>query len=152
MLAREDRTMPRMCFVNLPSTDIPRSRRFYEALGFSFDPRFTGEDNLCVVVSDTIFFMVMTREKFAGFAPRPVGEPDKTCSVLVALSCDSRRAVEDFVAAAVAHGGQDNDKPQVMGDYMFGQSVSDPDGNVIEVMWMDLEAATAAWSGDGPTA
>jgi len=140
--------MPRMCFVNLPSTDIPRSRRFYEALGFSFDPRFTGADNLCVVVSDTIFFMVMTREKFAGFAPRPVGEPDKTCSVLVALSCDSRRAVEDFVAAAVAHGGQDNDKPQVMDDYMFGQSVSDPDGNVIEVMWMDLEAATAAWSGD----
>ena len=140
--------MLRMCFVNLPSTDIPRSRRFYEALGFSFDPRFTGADNLCVVVSDTIFFMVMTREKFAGFAPRPVGEPDKTCSVLVALSCDSRRAVEDFVAAAVAHGGQDNDKPQVMGDYMFGQSVSDPDGNVIEVMWMDLEAAMAAWSGD----
>ena len=144
--------MPRMCFVNLPSTDIPRSRRFYEALGFSFDPRFTGEDNLCVVVSDTIFFMVMTREKFAGFAPRPVGEPDKTCSVLVALSCDSRQAVEDFVATAVAHGGQDNAKPQVMGDYMFGQSVSDPDGNVIEVMWMDMEAAMAAWSGDAPAA
>jgi predicted lactoylglutathione lyase len=44
-----------MCFVNLPATDIPRSRRFYEALGFSFDPRFTGADNLCVVVSDTIY-------------------------------------------------------------------------------------------------
>lgn len=142
--------MSRMCFVNLPSADIPRSRRFYEALGFSFEPRFSGEDTLCVVVSDTIFFMVMTREKFAGFAPRPVGEPDKTCSVLVALSCDSRREVEEFVAAATAHGGTDNMKPQIMGDYMYGQSVSDPDGNVIEVMWMDMEAAMAAWgAGDG---
>jgi predicted lactoylglutathione lyase len=33
---------------------------------------------------------------------------------------------------------------------MYGQSVSDPDGNVIEVMWMDLAAATAAWSQDTP--
>jgi predicted lactoylglutathione lyase len=135
-----------MCFVNLPSSDIPRSRRFYEALGFSFDPRFTGDENLCVVVSDTIFLMVMTREKFAGFAPRPVGDPAKETSVLVALSRDSRREVEEFVAAALANGGTDNHKPQEMGDYMYGQSISDPDGNVIEVMWMDVEAAMAAWS------
>lgn len=142
--------MPQMCFVNLPSRDISRSRVFYEALGFTFDPRFSGEDNLCVVVSDTIFFMVMTREKFAGFSPRPVGDPARETSVLVALSRDSRADVEAFHAAALANGGTDNMKPQIMGDYMYGQSVSDPDGNVIEVMWMDLEAAMTAWSQDTP--
>ena len=144
--------MAQMCFVNLPSADIARARAFYEGVGFAMDPRFTGEDNLCVVVSDAIFLMVMTREKFEGFAPRPVGDPSRETAVLVALSRESRREVEEFVAAAVAHGGRDNDKPQVMGDYMFGQSVSDPDGNVIEVMWMDMEAAQAAWSGDAPAA
>ena len=139
--------MPQMIFVNLPVTDITRARAFYAGLGFSFDPRFQDDTTACVVVSDTIFFMIMERDKFAGFAPRPVGDPSKDTSVLVALSRDSRQEVEAFVAAAVAHGGADNGKPQIMGDYMFGQSVSDPDGNVLEVMWMDLEAAMAAWGG-----
>jgi predicted lactoylglutathione lyase len=141
-----------MCFVNLPSRDIPRSRTFYEGLGFTFNPQFSDDNTLCVVVSDTIFFMIMTRDKFAGFSPRPVGDPARETSALVALSRDSRADVEAFHSAALAHGGSDNMKPQIMGDYMYGQSVSDPDGNVIEVMWMDVEAAMAAWSQDTPPA
>jgi predicted lactoylglutathione lyase len=119
-------------------------------LGFALNPQFSDDDTICMVVSDAIFFMVMTREKFAGFAPRPVGDPARECSALIALSRDSRAEVEAFHAAALAHGGSDNLRPQIMGDYMYGQSVSDPDGNVIEVMWMDVAAAMAAWSGDTP--
>jgi uncharacterized protein len=137
--------MAQLVFVNLPVTDIARARTFYGSLGFTFDPRFQDETSSCVVVSDTIFFMIMEQEKFRSFAPKPLADPATSTAVLVALSRDSRQAVDDFMAAALAHGGTNNNKPQEMGDYMYGQSVCDPDGNVLEVMWMDVEAAMKAW-------
>ena len=59
-------------FVNLPVTDLPRARQFYGALGFSFDERFSDDTAACVVVSENIYFMILTREKFATFTPGTV--------------------------------------------------------------------------------
>ena len=126
-------------FVNLPVTDLSRARSFYGALGFSFDERFSDDTAACVVVSENIYLMILTREKFATFTPRPVGNPSRDTSVLVALSRDTREAVDAFMAAGLAAGGRDNDKVQDIG-FMYGRSISDPDGNVIEVMWMDVSA------------
>ncbi len=141
--------MPQMIFVNLPVADIARARTFYAGLGFTFDPRFQDDTTACVVVSDTIFFMIMEHEKFQSFSPRPMADTTTSTSVLVALSRDSRADVDSFLNAALANGGANNNKPQEMGDYMYGQSVSDPDGNVLEVMWMDVEAAMKAWGQAG---
>ena len=126
-------------FVNLPVIELSRARRFYAAVGFSFDERFSDDTAACVVVSENIWLMILTREKFATFTPRPVGDPSRDTSVLVALSRDSREAVDAFMAAGLAAGGTDNDKVQDMG-FMYSRSISDPDGNVIEVMWMDVSA------------
>jgi hypothetical protein len=84
--------------------------------------------------------MLLDRDRFGGFAPRPVGEPQRETAVLVALSRDSRADVDATLAAALAQGGTDNGKPQDHG-FMYGQSVSDPDGNVLEFFWMDPAAA-----------
>ena len=46
---------------------------------------------------------------------------------------------------ALAHGGADNGDRHEMGDYMYGRSVCDPDGNGIAVTWMDVDAAMKAW-------
>jgi predicted lactoylglutathione lyase len=43
--------MSKMIFVNLPVTDIPRSRKFYEALGYSINEQFSDHTAACVVVS-----------------------------------------------------------------------------------------------------
>jgi uncharacterized protein len=42
--------------------------------------------------------------------------------------------------------GTDNRKTQKMGGSMDGRSISDPDGNVLEVMWMDVDRAMTAWA------
>jgi predicted lactoylglutathione lyase len=133
-----------MIFVNLPSTDIVRARAFYAGLGFSFDERFCGSDSLMVGVSDTIHLMILDREKFASFAPRPVA-PEGTVGALVCLSQPNAEAVNVFVDRALAHGGTDNGNTQEAGDFMYGRSVSDPDGNVLEIMWMDVDRAMKAW-------
>ena len=133
-----------MIFVNLPSTDIARARIFYAGLGFGFDERFCDADSLLVGVSDAIHLMIVGREKFASFSPRPVAS-EGTVGALVCLSQPSAEAVDGFVARALAHGGTDNAKTQQMGDFMYGRSVCDPDGNVLEIMWMDVERAMKAW-------
>lgn len=138
-------TAPQMMFLNLPITDVTKSRAFYGALGFGFDDRFCDDTSCCVVISDTIFLMLLEHEKFSGFSPRPLSDPAESVQHLISISRDSRAAVDAILDAAVSAGGTDNDKTMEMGDFMYGRSFSDPDGHVFEPMWMDVEAAMKAW-------
>jgi len=131
--------MARMIFVNLPSTDIPRARGFYEGLGFTINPQFSNDQALCVVVSEAIYLMVLHRDFFATFVTRPVGDPSATAQALISLSCDDRAGVDAITDAALAHGGTEPRPVQDMG-FMYGRAFCDPDGNWFEPMWMDPAA------------
>ena len=61
--------MPQMIFVNSPVTDVARSRTFYEALGYTINEKFSDPTAACVVLSDTIYFMILNHERFKGYAP-----------------------------------------------------------------------------------
>ena len=134
--------MPQMIFVNLPVKDLAKSMAFFEALGFSFNPQFTDETAACMVISDTIFAMLLTHEKFAGFSPKPIADTDKTTEMLIALSRDDREAVDAIVKAALAAGGSTFNEPQDHG-FMYGHAFRDLDGHVWEVFWMDPAATQA---------
>lgn len=140
---------PQMIFVNLPVADVERSQRFFQALGFTVNPDFSDDTAKCVVVSDTIYLMVLDRQKFAGFAPKPVADTQAVTGALICLSRNSREAVDTITDAAVGAGGTNNEKVQDYG-FMYGRSFCDPDGNVFEVMWMDMADAQA--SGEHATA
>lgn len=131
--------MPQMVFVNLPVTDVARSRGFYEALGFSINDKFSDASSACVVVSDTIYFMILNHTKFASFATKPLADPAKTTAVMVALSQDSREAVDAITTAALKAGGAEP-KPAMDMGFMYGRTFHDPDGNVLEAFWMDPAA------------
>jgi predicted lactoylglutathione lyase len=128
--------MPQMIFVNLPVKDLPKSIAFFEALGFAFNPQFTDETAACMVVSDTIFVMLLTHEKFAGFSPKPIADTSRSLQVLITLSRDSREAVDTIVAAALAAGGTICGEPTDHG-CMYDHGFLDLDGHGWGVMWMD---------------
>lgn len=130
-----------MIFVNLPVTDLNRAMAFYTAIGCQNVPQFTDETAACMQYSDAIFFMILTEEKFASFCSKPIGDPAKNTSAIIALSAENRKAVDEFMDAGLGAGGSDNDQTQEYGEYMYGRSISDPDGNVLEIMWMDVEKA-----------
>ena len=132
--------MAQSIFVNLPVSDLPRSVAFYEALGFSINPKFSNEVAACVVVSDDIYLMILTHPFFGGFAPRSIADSTKSTGAIIAISRENRAAVDAMVAAAVANGGHDNDKEQDMDGFMFSRSFCDPDGHVFEPMWMNPDA------------
>ncbi|SDS11766.1 VOC family protein [Microlunatus soli] len=130
--------MSRMIFVNLPVADVARSTAFYAGLGFTVNPTYSDQRTSCIVVSDTIFVMVMTRDRFADFSTRPIA--DDSTEVINCLTCDSRQQVDDLVGRALAAGGSALREPMSDGP-MYGHSFADPDGHAWEVMSMDLDVA-----------
>ena len=91
-------------FVNIPTTDLERAKAFYTALGCTINPNFTDDNAACVVWSDTIYFMVLTREFFATFTDKPIGDPNEAVQVSLSFTRDSREDVDAILALGLAAG------------------------------------------------
>ena len=133
--------MSQMIFVNLPVSDLQKSRGFLEALGAVNEPRFTDETAACMTISESIHVMLLTHEKFSQFTPRPIADAKVGSEVLLCLSSISRESVDSTVGRAVTAGGTADPSPKQDYGVMYGRSVADPDGHIWEVMWMDPAAA-----------
>ena len=132
--------MVRKIFVNLPIKDMKRSQEFFKALGFTFNPQFTNEQGACMVVSDSIYVMLLVEPFFQTFTKKRIADTRETTEVLVCLSCESRAEVDELVKKALAAGGTAPRPPQDHG-FMYGHGFEDPDGHVWELVWMDPNAA-----------
>ncbi len=126
-------------FVNLPVKNLSASMAFFQHLGFSFNPQFTDETAACMVISDDIFAMLLTEEKFQSFTPKPISNAKQSTEVLIALSCDSREAVVAMVEKAVAAGGSTYAEAKDYG-FMLQHGFEDLDGHIWEVAYMDPSA------------
>jgi predicted lactoylglutathione lyase len=134
--------MGRMIFVNLPVTDLERSKRFYAAVGARIEPKFTNDEAAMMVFSDTISVMLLRHSFYSTFTPKPIADAHRTSQVLLALSCDSPGEVDRLAEAAAAAGGRADPGPmQDMGGLMYERSFEDPDGHHWEAVWMDAKAA-----------
>lgn len=134
--------MTKMIFVNMPVTDLARARAFYEALGFSHNPHFSDETTASMVWSEAITVMLLTHAKWQGFTSRPI-PPATSSEMMLAVSCDSREAVDRMNDAAARHGGTaDVNAVQDLG-FLYNRSLADPDGHVWEAVWMDPAAIPA---------
>ena len=133
--------MSRMIFVNLPVTNLEKSRAFVEALGAMNEPKFTDDTAACMKISDSIFVMLLTHDKFRQFTPRPIADANSGSEVLLCLSSDSRGNVDSTIERAVTAGGTADPSPKQDYGVMYGRSVADPDGHIWEIMWMDPAAA-----------
>ena len=127
--------MARTIFVNLPVGDVPRSRRFYTALGFGINEQFSGDASLCVIFDENIFAMLLSHEHFQSFTPRAIADATQVTEVLLALSCESREEADVMIENALAAGGSEPRPPQDLG-WMYSRAFADPDGHIWEVGWM----------------
>jgi len=133
-------TRSRKIFVNLAVRDLKKTRDFFSALGFEFNPKFTDEKAACMIVSDEAFVMLLAEPFFRTFTKRQPCNTATHTEGLFALSCESRAEVDELVKKAVAAGGSRAMDPQDHG-FMYGSSFYDLDGHHWEVLWMDPAAA-----------
>jgi hypothetical protein len=135
----EENSVPTMIFVNLPVQDLQRSKGFYTALGYGTNPQFSDENATNIVISDTIYLMLLVEPYFKTFTDKQVIDATTSIQTILALSADSREAVDALVDKALAAGGAAPKGPEDHG-FMYQRSFTDPDGHLFEIIWMDPNA------------
>ena len=128
--------MTTQIFVNLPVADLEKSKAFYTALGHRLNPKFSDDKAACVVVSETIFVMLLARDYFQSFTARPVAQAQGPLQTLLALSVANRPAVDAALALALAAGGREAGQARDYG-FMYQRSFEDPDGHTWEIFHMN---------------
>jgi predicted lactoylglutathione lyase len=124
-------------FVNLPVQNLDRAVGFFAKLGYTFNPQFTNENATCMVIAeDSIYAMLLVEKYFKTFTPKPVSDAKKSTEMLVALSLDSREAVDKLVKTALEAGARRYAEPKDLG-FMYQWGFEDLDGHIWEYFWMD---------------
>ncbi len=123
-------------FINLPVKNLDQSMAFFTNIGFSFNPQFTDEKAGCMVISDNIFAMLLTKAYFQTFTKKAVSDATTATEVLIALDANSKEEVQQIVDRAKESGATIYNEPQDHG-WMYMHSFADPDGHQWEFMYMD---------------
>ena len=131
--------MSKMIFVNLPINDVDATRAFFTGLGYSFNEQFSDDKALCLVISDTIFAMLVKPEFLSTFLDKPVGDPKQAVTTIISLTFDSRDEVIAHCEKAFSLGAR-NYKEQVDHGFMLQWGYEDLNGNIWEAIWMDPAA------------
>lgn len=130
--------MTRLTFLNLPISDAARTKAFYEGLGFEFNPQFSSDDTLCMVVSETAYVMFLEHERFRSFVDKELADTQKTVSALLSFSCSTREEVVNIAEKAFALGARRYKEPDDHG-FMLAWGFEDLNGNIVEPFWMNPE-------------
>lgn len=125
----------RMIFVNLPVRNIETTKAFFTALGFSFNPEYSDERTLCMIVEQNIFVMLLQEERFRDFINGDIADATRTTEVLTCLTAESREDIDRMIAKALSSGGREW-KPIQDHGFMYTGSFQDPDGHVWELVHM----------------
>ncbi|KRA42738.1 VOC family protein [Pseudoxanthomonas sp. Root630] len=134
--------MSTQIFVNLPVRDLDKAKAFFSALGYASNPQFTDENAACVVISDSIYVMLLVEPFFQGFTRKSLCDARTHTEVLICFSVASRSEVDAMVAKALAAGGRE---PMEAKDYgfMYQRGFEDLDGHLWEVVRMDESGVPA---------
>lgn len=122
-------------FVNLPVADLPKSIEFFTGLGFTFNAQFTNEEGTCMIVSDDIFVMLVTRAKFASFIDKEIA-PSNMAETIHSFACNSREEVDRISLKAFELGARKVNEPEDHG-FMYSWAFEDLDGHLWDLFWMD---------------
>ena len=130
--------MPAQIFINMHVKDLAKSKVFFEKLGYHFNPQFTDDNAACLVISETIYCMLLTTGHMNRFVPKgkTIADATKTTETLLALSFNSTDAVEEHYTKAIAAGATECRPAEDHGS-MYGRSFNDLDGHIWEAFWMD---------------
>jgi len=123
-------------YINLPIKDLNRTKEFWNKLGFEFNPQFSDEKALCLILNDgSMYAMLITHEFFKTFTHKPIAD-GSTTQVLIAIEVDSREKVDAVVKTALANGATRYRESADHG-WMYYDSFADLDGHQWEVMFTD---------------
>jgi uncharacterized protein len=134
--------MSKQIYINIITKDLAKSEKFYTSIGCVKNNQFSSDLAISMAWSDDIIFMILTEAFALNFNDgKDLADQKKTVGTFFALGLDSKEEVDNFCEAAQNNGGrvyknqfnQDN-----AGDFMYTFEVEDPDGYILEPVFMDI--------------
>ena len=135
--------MHKQIYVNLPVKDLGRSKAFFEAVGYRFNPQFTNDKGAGMELGENLYAMLLSEDFARTFTPKAFPDAKTHTTGWVCLSCESREEVDALVAKAKAAGGNIPSEAQDHG-FMYGHGFEDLDGHIWELAYMAGTPPTAA--------
>ncbi len=123
-------------FLNLPVKDLNKSIEFFTKLGYTFNQQFTDSNATCMIISDTIYVMLLVESYFKTFTTKEIANTKTTVEAILVLSAESKEAVDKLVDTAISAGAVQTKDPQDHG-FMYSRTFEDLDGHVWEIFWMN---------------
>lgn len=128
--------MKKSVIFNLPVKNLEKSKAFFTALGFTFQPEFSNQDAAFLdIVEDTVQAMLTTEAFFKSLTNKPVVQAKEANEVVICLNCDSREEVDSLIAKALAAGATTPHPPEDHG-FMYDQGFEDLDGHLWNLVWV----------------
>jgi uncharacterized protein len=132
--------MNKQVIFNLPVKDLELSKAFFTALGFTVNPRFSGQDALFMDIIEGHLHVMLAKEAFfQSLINKPVVQAKAANEVVICLSCESREEVDSLIARAAAAGARIPHPPEDHG-FMYDQGFEDLDGHLWNLVWSAPQA------------
>jgi predicted lactoylglutathione lyase len=131
-----ENVMNKQIILNIPVKNLDKSKAFFAALDYGFNPDFASEHSACVVIADgSIYAMLSAEAVFKTCIDKPVVQAKEANELVICLSCESREELESLIAKAQAAGGR---IPHPLEDhgFMVDQGFEDIDGHLWNLVWM----------------
>jgi uncharacterized protein len=118
-------------FVNIPVSDLDRSKAFFTGLGFEFFGMT--KDMASIVISEHTQVMLLTEPTFTGYVRNGIADPAAATEVILVLGLETRDGVDELVDKALAAGASPvGDAREEGGRYQRG--FADLDGHHWEAL------------------
>ena len=122
---------------NLSSSDLKKSRKFYENIGFEINRERSGPQMLGLFAgSNRVVINLFPEKTFKGY----IGDSSVNTSdeVLISLGANSETEVNELATKVTKAGGVIYAQPEHTDDWMYGFAFSDPDGHKWNILYMDM--------------
>lgn len=130
-------------FINIATKDLERSKAFYQWIGFTLNQQFTDDKAAAIIISDSIYVMVLKEEFMKWFLDHKTLVDSTTSSETIhALEANSKEEVDTFMAKVLTAQWTEFRQAYDYG-FMYGRAFQDPDGHIWEVFWMDPQHVQA---------
>jgi predicted lactoylglutathione lyase len=131
--------MSRFIFINLSTKNVAAAREFYEKLGFEINKDYSTDENVFVVVSDSVQLILVSEAFLRQHGEtRAIADASKVTEGSVAISVDSNEEVDKLVDAALAAGGTSAGAIEEAGIGLYARAFYDLDGHKIDINHMSM--------------
>jgi len=127
-------------WINLPSKDLEKARRFFTAMGFELNAPPSSSPMVSLFVGGkkiivNLFTEAYFREAIGG---QGVTDTHQSNEVLLSIGADSPAEVDDWAKRAQAAGATVFGKPGYKDGWLYGCGFADPDGHRWNILHMDM--------------